>query len=400
MKYLKVILSQATIVQLLLALTCAVALTPLLNLTLVTLCYTISLNIINVLFLLLPFIVFGLVLHALVSLNYRSVGLLVSLFIGVTLSNVVALCYSYTVGQLFLPYFISTVAQPVTPASTLEPYFSLPTSTFITTESALMMAVSWGVMGMFLQRSGYLSPGYIKFVETYNRYVRTFLVRYFIPIVPVYIFGFTVKLCYEGTLTLLFLGYGKVFIMIIMAMGTYVIAQYVLAAFLSGQNLTRLLRQMMPATLTGFSTMSSAAAMPVTLRCCENMSGDKSLSSLVIPITANIHMIGDAISITLMAMVIQKMSAGTWMDASQVLTYAFAFSFAKLSCVGLPGASILVVLPVLTRYFEFSPEMISLITTLYILQDPIGTATNVISNGAFVMNFKYILRRYAPQYKT
>ena len=47
----------------------------------------------------------------------------------------------------------------------------------------------------------------------------------------------------------------------------------------------------------------------------------------------------------------------------------------------------MVMLPILEKYLKFSPEMLSLITALYIVFDPIITSANVIGNGAFTMMF-------------
>ena len=40
-------------------------------------------------------------------------------------------------------------------------------------------------------------------------------------------------------------------------------------------------------------------------------------------------------------------------------------------------------LPILEQYLEFNSDMLSLITALYILFDPIITSANVLGNGTF-----------------
>ncbi len=42
-------------------------------------------------------------------------------------------------------------------------------------------------------------------------------------------------------------------------------------------------------------------------------------------------------------------------------------------------------IPILESHLGFNGEMISLITALYILFDPVITAANVMGNGAFAM---------------
>jgi Na+/H+-dicarboxylate symporter len=51
----------------------------------------------------------------------------------------------------------------------------------------------------------------------------------------------------------------------------------------------------------------------------------------------------------------------------------------------VPGATIIVMIPVVQEVFGFNGEMISLATALYILYDAIGTTMNVMGNGVFVI---------------
>jgi len=152
-------------------------------------------------------------------------------------------------------------------------------------------------------------------------------------------------------------------------------------------------QSMLPAGLTGFSTMSSAATMPVTLQCTEETTKDRNFTDLIIPTTANIHMLGDDLTIVITAMTLLSLFGMPWPDYSTFIFFAFAFSIAKLSCVGVPGASVLVVLPVLQQYLDFNPAMISILTTIYVLQDPFGTAANVMGNGAFAVIIQRIFAK-------
>ena len=75
------------------------------------------------------------------------------------------------------------------------------------------------------------------------------------------------------------------------------------------------------------------------------------------------------------------------------IPFALAYCVAALSCVGVPGGTILIILPVLQNFLNFTPEMLSAITTIYILQDPFGTTANVIGNGGFALLIQRIFRR-------
>ncbi|MDP5370572.1 MAG: dicarboxylate/amino acid:cation symporter, partial [Pseudomonadota bacterium] len=211
------------------------------------------------------------------------------------------------------------------------------------------------------------------------------LSKIFIPLLPIYVFGFCLKLSYDDALAHLFQQYGKVFFLSLSLVALYISALYLVASHANMRKAISYIKIMLPAGLTGFSTMSSAATMPVTLRCTQATTQDKNFTDLVIPSTANIHMLGDDLVILMMAMALLSIFGMPWPDFTTFTQFAFAFSMAKLSCVGIPGASVFVVLPVLQTYLGFSPEMISVLTTLYVLQDPFGTAANVMGNGAFAL---------------
>jgi Na+/H+-dicarboxylate symporter len=73
--------------------------------------------------------------------------------------------------------------------------------------------------------------------------------------------------------------------------------------------------------------------------------------------------------------------------------FALYFVLAKFSVAAIPGGGILVMLPILEKYLGFNAEMMSLITALYILFDPVITCANVMGNGAFsmILGNKYFL---------
>lgn len=81
------------------------------------------------------------------------------------------------------------------------------------------------------------------------------------------------------------------------------------------------------------------------------------------------------------------MTFGGALSATDYVTFLLYFLLFKFAIVAVPAGGIMVMLPVLEKYLKFSPEMLSLITALYIVFDPIITSANVMGNGAFTMMF-------------
>jgi len=69
------------------------------------------------------------------------------------------------------------------------------------------------------------------------------------------------------------------------------------------------------------------------------------------------------------------------------------FCMVMLATSGVPGGGIIVVIPLLKSILGFTPEMISIITALYLLQDCFGTAGNVTGDGALMIIINKILKK-------
>ena len=65
-----------------------------------------------------------------------------------------------------------------------------------------------------------------------------------------------------------------------------------------------------------------------------------------------------------------------------------------LAVSGIPGGGIIVMQPILQSILGFSPDMLSIITTLYILQDSLGTGANSMGDGALIIIVNNILKRF------
>jgi Na+/H+-dicarboxylate symporter len=97
----------------------------------------------------------------------------------------------------------------------------------------------------------------------------------------------------------------------------------------------------------------------------------------------NIHLMGDCFAITIFAYAVLKSFGMDEPSFTAYLIFAVYFVLAKFSVAGVPGGGILVMLPILETHLGFQGAMLSMITGLYILFDPIITSANILGNGAF-----------------
>ena len=384
-------------IQLLLSIALAMFLGQKLQQQAVCIFYTISAFFIDLLLLLLPFIVFVFILRGLLCVKQGSLKLVALIFGGVTISNCLALAVAYCFGRLTLPFFglghTPGLAEKF--SSSVKILYKLDLPQLIGTELALAVGIFLGVILGFMGDHQPIKLKVRSFALKGSDHISTFLGKVFIPLLPIYVFGFSLKLSYDRVLYHLFHQYGKVFVLSMVLVFFYLLLIYWAGSGFRLQTALTKMKNMFPAAVTAFSTMSSAATMPLTLESTKKNTGDENFTDLVIPSTTNIHMLGDDLTIVMTAMTLMSVFGLDWPDVCAFIPFAFAFSIAKLSCVGIPGASVLVVLPVLQKHLGFSAEMISVLTTIYILQDPFGTTANVVGNGGFAL----ILQRLNSGFK-
>lgn len=338
--------------------------------------------------------VFSFIFLAITRIKHRSLQLIAFIFLGVFLSNSLALFAAYSFSSLVLPSLGITYTPELFTkfSSPIEPLFKLHLPILLSTDKAMILGVATGLLTSFLPEDNKIKQMTSKVVDSLSQCITFFLHRIFIPLLPIYVFGFCLKLSYDQALITLLESYGKVFCFSMVLVAAYIFVLYFFAARGNLKSTVHYLKTMSPAGLTGFSTMSSAATMPVTLQCTEKTTQDRHFTDLIIPTTSNIHMLGDDLTIVMTAMALLPMFGFPMPDLTTFSLFAAAFCVAKLSCVGIPGASVLVILPVLQNFLGFTPEMITVLTTIYVLQDPFGTAANVMGNGAFALMLQRLFK--------
>jgi Na+/H+-dicarboxylate symporter len=339
--------------------------------------YGISLSIKSLIIFLLPFIIFGLLFKAATNLASHATKIVSLILIMVCCSNFLSTFLSHYVGE-WIYHSDITITVPAA-RSALEPRGVLEFPKLIPNSIAMFLGLGLGIL-----LSCFYPAFAQKMAHRLNYGVGIFL-RYFSFLIPFFVGGFIIKLQAEGTLALLIKDYTIIFLTIATAQFSYIILLYFVASKMRLISFVKALKNMFPSAIAGFSTMSSAAAMPLTLLGVQKNVQSPSLARSVIPSTVNVHLIGDCFAIPILAYAILKNfevpepSLGVWM------IFTFYFVFAKFSVAAIPGGGIIVMLPILENYLGFNAEMMSLITALYIFFDPVITSANVLGNGGFAM---------------
>lgn len=350
---------------------------PFLPLQMKSILYGLSLSIQSLIVFLLPFLIFGLLFKVAANLTHHATKVILLILGGVCLSNFLSTLTSYSVGVWVYDLDVSLLLPQA--SKELEPAWTFFLPKLIPNQIAMFSGLILGVLAsLFLPKkiqmvSGIIEKGVGKILSA------------FALLIPLFVAGFVIKLQHEGIVLRILQDYSLIFVVITLSLFTYISFIYFVANFFHPKKVLRNLKNMLPAALAGFSTMSSAAAMPLTILGTKENARNADLVQSIIPATVNIHLMGDCFAIPIFAFAVLKNYGIAEPSFEAYLLFAFYFVLAKFSVAAVPGGGILVMLPILESYLGFNAEMMSLITALYILFDPVITSANVLGNGGFAL---------------
>jgi Na+/H+-dicarboxylate symporter len=223
--------------------------------------------------------------------------------------------------------------------------------------------------------------------------------KWLVPIMPLFIIGTAIKLQHDGILRVILTKYLAVFGFFVISAYGVLCLQYILLAGLNLKKFVNSIKNVLPAVITGFGSMSSAAALPLSIKAAENnVLYDKDSARMIVPATVNIHLVGDCFFIPMVALTMMFSFGLEMPSIYNYSIFALYFVLAKFAVAAIPGGGILVMLPILQTYLGFNDAMLGLITAIYILFDPVITACNILGNGAMAMIFDRIVNKVRRNY--
>ena len=144
-------------------------------------------------------------------------------------------------------------------------------------------------------------------------------------------------------------------------------------------SISTFLRGFRRAILVSFSTSSSAATLPVTMECVEELGVPKKIASFVLPLGATVNMDGTALYQGVAALFIAQVY-GMNLDFAAQLTIVLTATLAAIGTAPVPGVGLIMLIMVL-RSVGVPPEGIALILGVDRLLDMLRTIVNVAGDG-------------------
>ncbi|QXD30611.1 dicarboxylate/amino acid:cation symporter [Candidatus Pelagisphaera phototrophica] len=184
----------------------------------------------------------------------------------------------------------------------------------------------------------------------------------------------------EGFGTIFALAKYFILVAIVLLIHAFVVYPTMLKIF-TGLNPLVFFKKLRNVQLFAFSTASSNATIPVTLRAAEERLGaHNKVASFTVPLGATINMDGTAIMQGVATVFIAQIS-GIDLSITQYLTVILAATMASIGTAGVPSAG-LVMLTMVLGLVGLPPDKIGLIIGIDRLLDMIRTAVNITGDTA------------------
>lgn len=348
----------------------------------------------DVLMAFIPFVVCGYLMSSIVSFDKKSLLLVLFVILLVTLASFCTALGFYGFTRAIFPFLNLSQASLDTAcasSSTIEALWSVPVRSPFTPTYAIVTALLLGFVAIFGP-----VPALKKLAFQLRDHSTQILKKYFIPFLPLYVLAILLKIQDEGSLRLLFQGYGKIALTLYGTIFLIFLAILAFVARFSWVRIKQIVSSMLPALITGGTTMSGVAAMPFLVDGVTQRTKDERYAEFIVPLTTNIHTFGDGAVIIATALAILGMTHAPQPSFGIFLIFAFYYCLSRFFNACVPGGGILIAAPFVREYLGLDDTAIGLLTTLYVLQDPIITMLNTAANSLLALGAYPLFARYLP----
>lgn len=327
----------------------------------------------------IPFIIVGFVAPGIADLG-KGAGKLLGTTVAIAYgSTVIAGSLAFLVGSMFLPGIVGGGAAENPEHALLEAFFKIDIPPLMGVMTALVTAFVLG-LGM----AAINSKAMLAFMKDFQAIVEKVISSVIIPLLPIHIGGIFCNMTYAGEVVHIMSVFGRVFAIIITLHLSYIVIQYFLAGSIAGKNPIAALKNMVPAYVTAIGTQSSAATIPVTVRCAKSNGVSEDVADFAVPLCATIHLSGSTITLVMCTMAVMFMSGGS-PSFGAIFPFVLMLGVTMVAAPGVPGGAIMAALGLLASMLGFTEAMQALMIALYLAQDSFGTAANVTGDGAIAM---------------
>ncbi len=339
---------------------------------------------------LIPVLIVALVTPAIADLG-RGAGKWLAVTAGIAYgSTVFAGLLTFLVAKASYPWLLGdrgSVGSLENPADhALSGFLEITMPPVFDVMTALVLSFCLGV-GITMVKGNSLHKGF----DELRIIIMMIVEKIIIPLLPIYIFGMFMSITMNGQITTIISTFIRIVVLAFIMTVVILIIQYVVAGIIAKRNPFVLLKNMLPAYATALGTSSSAATIPVTLKCAARNGVDDRVAGFTIPLCATIHLSGSTMKIVLFSLAIMTIT-GTPINSWQYVGFIFLLGITMVADPGVPGGAITAAVGILQSALGFDETAVGLMIATYIAIDSFGTACNVTGDGAIATIMDRILK--------
>ena len=334
----------------------------------------------SLIFFAVPLVIFGFIAPAICDLKANA-GKMLGVFLLISyLSAVGASLFSTVAGYILIP-FLHIPSQAAELVEIPATAFSLNIQPIMPVMTALVLAILAGISVIWTK-----AATVEKLLKEIQGMVLEIVNRVIVPVLPFFIATTFAELAYSGSLTRQLPVFLKVIIIVLIGHFIWMTLLYFIGGAVSKQNPLEVVKHYGPAYATAVGTMSSAATLPVALRCAHKSSVlPADIVDFAIPLGATTHLCGSVLTETFFAMTISQMLYGSVPSIGTMVLFSFLFGVFAVGAPGVPGGTVMASLGIVISVLRFNEIGTGLLIAIFALQDSFGTACNVTGDGALAL---------------
>lgn len=334
----------------------------------------------QIIFFCVPLIILGFITPAITKLKANASKMLATMLVLAYLSSVGAALFSVIAGYNIIPY-LHIVSEGEKLREVPKIIFELNIPPIMSVMSALVLALFIGLATVWTK-----SKLVEQFLDELNEIMLEIVNKIVVPILPFFIATTFSTLAYEGSITKQLPIFLKVILIVLIGHYVWLTLLYFIAGIISKKNPWEVVRHYIPAYLTAVGTMSSAAALPMAIKCAKKSSVlDDEVRNFAIPLGSTIHLCGSVLTETFFVMVVSKILYGSLPGIATMITFILLLGIFAVGAPGVPGGTVMASLGLISSVLKFDATGIGLMLTIFALQDSFGTACNVTGDGALAL---------------
>ena len=173
------------------------------------------------------------------------------------------------------------------------------------------------------------------------------LVVWILALAPIGVFALAVPLATRLGLSAAGAVIAYIVLVVALTVAAVLLLLYPLGVLRGGMSASRFVAYCAPAQVVAFASRSSLAALPVMVESAERAGLSHAASRVVLPLAVTVFHFGAAVAQTVGAIFLAHLF-GVTLSASQLASIIFAVVLASFAVPGIPGGSIIAMVPVLT----------------------------------------------------